>query len=200
MIVASFVPLPISVRKLLKMGVVPVVFAMVYGVTRNVAPEGRRSLVWYATCCVILAVAGYTFANSGRLLDRTYQSGWSPEAVQQVAAYLRANSAADDEILSGAVIWEFQAGRHPVANMAHPTSLLLANLKRPLLQRLEARLATRPPRFIVLDGVTQGIYKNVLDLDRVLKDYALATKVTMAGSPYPVAVYERRGAPFTAGP
>ena len=191
LLVASFGPLPHTLLRFLKLMVVPALFAIIYGVTRDAAPEARRSLVWYSACCFILAVGGYTFANVWQRIDH---GAWTPEAVQQVSAHLRANSAPDDEIMSGGVIWEFQANRRPIANISHP-SVFILGMSRADAERVEGQLATRPPRFIVLDGFTERTYgANLPDFDRVLQQrYAL--EMSLTGSYFPVRVYRLREAP-----
>jgi hypothetical protein len=68
---------------------------------------------------------------------------------------------------------------------------------------LDTLLATRPPRFIVLDGYTEQTYgANLPGFDRLLAErYAL--DLTIEGSYYPVRVYglrPPRSAPVGTGP
>ena len=191
LLLASFGPFPHALQRYLKLLVVPALFAIIPVVSRDAAPEARRSLVWFGACCCILVVGGYTFANVWRRLDH---GAWTPEVVRQVSAHLRANSAPDDEIMSGGVIWEFQADRRPIANISHP-SVFILGMSRADAELVEAQLATRPPRFIVLDGFTERTYgANLPDFDRVLQQqYALEMNLT--GSSFPVRVYRLREAP-----
>jgi 4-amino-4-deoxy-L-arabinose transferase-like glycosyltransferase len=192
LVLVSSVTLPKPVARALKLAVVPVLLAATYAVTRNA--ERSRPLVWFGAVSLIATAGGVSYARAGQRMDLAYRAGWSPGDVRAVADFLRAHSGRDDEVMSGGVIWEFQADRHPVATFAHPTALLLSESRGSAVERVEARLRTRPPRFIVMDGITEDTYgTHIANFDAMLQQqYALC--LTQTNSRYPVKVYQLRDA------
>jgi 4-amino-4-deoxy-L-arabinose transferase-like glycosyltransferase len=186
--VATFSPLPVPLLRLLKLTAIPLVFLAGYVVSRDAPAGARRSLAAYGACCLLLVLGEWTFRNAGRLIDRKYETVWTPGSVREVADLLKSHSEPGDEVMSGAVIWEFQADRRPIANISHPLGFLIGMLPSQVTE-LETLLATRPPRFIVLDGYTEQTYgANLPDFDRLLAErYSL--DLTIEGSYYPVKVY-----------
>ena len=145
----------------------------------------------YLGAVLLTAAAVFSFGAASAAVRPNYETPWSPESVQRVAAYLRAHSRPADEIMSGGVIWAFQADRRPFATISHPLSFAL----RPSadeLNKLENEWASRLPSFVVLDGYTELTFGAVLpDLQDVLKSrYVLADSAS--GSRYPVLVYSLR--------
>lgn len=172
---------------------VPVVLASVYLMCPRGSARSWKEFSAYAGLTLLLTAFGMSFAASGRKLGFKSTSTWSPGVVSQVSDYLRANSKPGDEVASGAVIWELQAGRRPFANLSHPLGLLVMSPDAAAAEsaRLEALLATHPPRFIVMDGYTELTYGTRINLRDVL-DRRYRLRLTATGSAFPVLVYQLR--------
>jgi 4-amino-4-deoxy-L-arabinose transferase-like glycosyltransferase len=160
------------------------------GRTRGVA-AGSRGFASYLGVVLLTAATAYSFGAAAAIIRPDYETPWSPGSVQEVAKYLETRSRPGDEVISGAVIWEFQADREPFAHISHPVGLP-SDLEPAQLAALASRWTTRPPRFVVLDGYTEQTYGVVVPgLQRDLeKRYALVDSA--AGSRYPVRVYQLR--------
>ena len=93
--------------------------------------------------------------------------------------------------MSGAVAWEFEAGREPFARISHPLGFL-DRMDYETVQRIAERFAVRPPQLIVLDGYTERTYlKGSAAANAALEtSYRLVEEIP--GSKYPVKVYVRR--------
>ena len=72
----------------------------------------------------------------------------------KVAREVRAATGPGDEVLSGGMIWAFQADRHPFLNITHPIGFLSGMMVEDR-RLINGALAKRPPRVIVLDGYTE---------------------------------------------
>ena len=196
-LLVSSLTLPKPAARALKLAVVPVLLAAMYTVTRNA--ERSRSLAWFGAVSLIATAAGVSYARAGQRMDLAYRAGWNPADVRAVADFLRAHSSRDDEVMSGGVIWEFQADRHPVATYAHPTALLVSDLRGLGVKHVVERLRTQLPRFIIMDGITEDTYgTHIANFDAMLQQqYALC--LTQTNSRYPVKVYQRRDASSKEG-
>lgn len=132
-----------------------------------------------------------SFAVSGRNMGIDFDNVWSPETVKEASDYIRANSSKNDEIISGAVIWELESNRRPFMNETHPlgyeSGISEGQIK---LKDIEGYLSKHEPRFIVLDGYTERTYlRHVNDLQIVMNEKYQLKKV-VNGSRYPVKIYE----------
>ena len=104
---------------------------------------------------------------------------------------LRRRGRATDEVISGGLIWEFQAGLQPFQRITHPLKFEFG-LPAEQAADLDARIKATPPRFIVLDGYTQHSYGTVVpDLAQVISD-RYEQIVTVPGGKYPVQLYQLR--------
>jgi 4-amino-4-deoxy-L-arabinose transferase-like glycosyltransferase len=153
--------------------------------------RGRPKAARAAVAATLLGLAGANLLASGRSLRSSYEGPWTPATLEATAAYLRAHGAPGDEVMSGAVIWEFAAGLRPFAGISHPLEFLggIDPEDRPLIERW---LARQPPRFVVLDGYTELAYlRHLPDLARLLAERYQEVAV-VPGSPKPVRIYARR--------
>jgi 4-amino-4-deoxy-L-arabinose transferase-like glycosyltransferase len=139
---------------------------------------------------VLAATLLFAAAASGRGLSLAYECVWSPATVRAVARAIASRAAAGDQVLSGGVIWDFDSGLRPVANISHPLSFITGIPPRDEA-RLGRALAAGQPRFVVLDGYTEQTY---LPYSARLET-ALSTRYRMvgrfSGSEYPVFLYVR---------
>ena len=98
-------------------------------------------------------LAGSLYA--GAQTGLSYNCPFPPSTVRQVSRFLSDHTETDDEILSGAVIWEFQARRRPLGNWAHPLSLLIRGHGQ---DQWEQSFTQDPPAAMVLDKTMQKIF------------------------------------------
>ena len=105
---------------------------------------------------IVLASLVVNASYAGTLLSPTYNAEWSPESVGKIASYIKAETESNDEIISGAVIWEFQASRRPFQLISHPFELEFATEDRKAA--IGRAAALRPPKVIILDGWTERLY------------------------------------------
>jgi 4-amino-4-deoxy-L-arabinose transferase-like glycosyltransferase len=122
---------------------------------------------------------------------------WTPSVVQEIADTLRRRGRATDEVISGGVIWEFQAGLEPFDRITHPLRFEFG-MSLEDAAALADRLKARPPRFIILDGYTERSYGAVLpDLARIVSEgYDSVVTVRGGVGMYAVRLYElREGGP-----
>ena len=129
-------------------------------------------------------------AYAGATLSRSYDCDWPPETVAAVARTVAAHSSPQDEVLSGAVIWEFTARRQPFLRISHPLGFM-EGMSEAERRRITEALAAQPPQVIVMDQYTQWTYgKRLPGLELlVARSYRLVGEFTEAR--WPVRVYAR---------
>ena len=186
---------PIGVRRAFKLALIPGALVGMY-VALGPSEARRRRCLAFSACSTFAALLGYSFSRAGSIIDLKYETVWAPETLHTVADLIRHGSSEGDRVMSGAVIWELEAGRRPFANVTHPLGFLLGNAAGEP-ERLARELATAPPRFVVLDGYTERTYGLLLPgLIQTLADrYRLVAD--LPGLHFPVRVYQLReaGAP-----
>ena len=182
--------LPPTMLKLLKAVTVPGFLAAAWLASRS-RGEPRGRIAAFAGVALLVTTVGWSYSAAGRRLHRDYETVWSPAAVREIAGYLRQHSRPGDEVLSGGLIWEFQAGRPPFARISHPLPFMFG-LTAQESGELGRRLAASPPPFVVLDGYTELTYGVVVaGFDRLLRDgYTLVDSAGPAR--YPVQLFQRR--------
>lgn len=161
-----------------------------------VAARGRlrwsgAGRVAFGTYVLVVAAGFLTLSESAVRLDRTYGGAWSPETLRRVTSLLVDHTDRDDTVISGAVIWQFQAGRQTFANMSHPLSLR-GGADPAVAESLGQRLRSDPPAAVVMDGYTEQTFLPVLpDMTDLWKDEAAKLRHirTFEGSRLPVEVY-----------
>jgi hypothetical protein len=131
----------------------------------------------------------FSFAVSGQKMGLDFDCVWSPETVMEASDYIKANSKENDEIMSGAVIWEIESNRRPFMNKSHPLSYL-GGISEEEAKKIEWHLAERPPKFIVLDGYTEKTYLRYVNKLQAIIDDKYELKKVVYGSRYPVEIHE----------
>ena len=181
---------PVWLRGALKLGAIPIALAGTWAAMRQ---DERLRSRYPAFCAVtaLVTVLGWSSSRAGAVMDLKYETVWPPETVRTVADLIRRDSSDGDRVLSGAVIWELEAGRRPFANISHPLGFG-ADSTPAFAERLSRKLAGAPPRFVVLDGYTEKTYGMLLkDLPEILSvRYRLV--LDLPGVHYPVRVYRLR--------
>ena len=102
-----------------------------------------------------LFILSTTFAAT--TMGMRYDSVWSNEAVEKIASSIKENSDFDDEVMSGAVIWEFESHRRPLAMISHPLAYSYY-MSDKVTTEIEQGMRENPPQIIILDGYTEKIY------------------------------------------
>jgi hypothetical protein len=141
---------------------------------------------------LILSFMALSTMFAASTMDVRYDSIWSNEAVEKVSASIKENSDLSDEVMSGAVIWEFESNRKPFAMISHPSTYQFG-MPEEVTLKIEQEMQKRPPQIIVLDSYTEKIYflhlnwlQNFLD-----KEYELILENNEAK--YPLRVFRRLG-------
>ncbi len=160
--------------------------------THQAPGQPRLSLLAYSGLVLLGAAAGLLDAM-GHPKRLRPGGAWLPSAVQQIADTLRRRGQETDEVISGGVIWEFQANRQPFQRITHPLRFEFG-IGPDEAAALTDRVKERPPKFIVFDGYTERTYGAVLPaLAQIVSDrYELV--VTVPGGRYTVRLYELRQA------
>jgi 4-amino-4-deoxy-L-arabinose transferase-like glycosyltransferase len=160
--------------------------------------SGRRARWDFALVALAAGAAVYSVQRAGRLLSVSYQCVWPPDLVTPVAAMIREHTQAGEEVMSGAVAWDFEADRRPFRLISHPLKFL-ARVEPWEEAEVEQGMATAPPAVVVLDGYTELTFGRVFQpLPDVLKQqYDLLG--TWEGGRHPVRVFRLR-APAPAAP
>ncbi len=181
---------PVFLRRVLKLATIPVALAGTWAAARR-AERLRSRFPAFCACTGLVAVLGWSSSRAGAVMDLKYETVWPPEAVRTVADLIRRESSDADRVLSGAVIWELEAGRRPFANVSHPLGLG-ADATPGFVARLSRELVSGPPRFVVLDGYTEKTYGILFkNLPETLSArYRLV--LDLPGANYPVRVYRLR--------
>jgi 4-amino-4-deoxy-L-arabinose transferase-like glycosyltransferase len=156
------------------------------GISWTSSPRTLSSFVSYA---LIVSALFLTLAESLPRTDLRYDGLWGPAAVRAVANEIRDITGPEDEVLSGGVIWELQAGRRPFMNTSHPLSFRNA-FSDQVASSVRRRLAERPPSVIVLDGRTEQTYMAVVPgLHSILETSYARTLTVESETRYPIEVY-----------
>lgn len=147
----------------------------------------------FVSYSLLVSTAMLWLGTSQAEIDRTYDGVWSPEAVREVAAYLEEVTEPTAEVMSGAVIWEFQAQRRPFMLISHPLSMRPRTTPERRRQ-IEERMRERPPEVIILDGYTEQTYLSAVPMVGESLETEYELRRVFRGARYPVEVYTWVGA------
>ena len=158
---------------------------------RPVGDGLHPSLPGYLILVTLGAAAGIALDVASHSRSLRFEGVWPQRVVQEIADSLHRRGQQTDEVISGAVIWEFQAGLQPFERITHPLKFEFG-IPTAELAALTERLRTTPPRFVVFDGYTEKTYGAVLPVlaDVVENRYQLV--VSVPGGWYPVRLYQLR--------
>lgn len=187
-----------AVAKHLPIGGVPALCAAILLMTGWVlavarwlgAGRGKVHARAFVVVALLAATAAWSASYAATKMGPAYDCIWSPQTLEEAVRVIEANSAPEDEVISGAVIWEFQAGRRPFAQITHPLGFV-GWMKPATVERIMARLHERLPRLIVLDGYTEVTYLSGVPALKTLLRNTYYPVATVAGSKYPVTIYQR---------
>jgi Dolichyl-phosphate-mannose-protein mannosyltransferase len=144
---------------------------------------------------VVLASFVVNVSFSGTLLSPTYNAEWSPELVGKIASYVKAETDNADEVISGAVIWEFQALRRPFQMISHPFEIEFATEDRKMA--IGRAAAMRPPKVIILDGWTERLYiRHVPSLTELITKRYRLVRIASGPAAFEVKVYRLQEQPL----
>lgn len=142
----------------------------------------------FASYSLLAASAMMWLGVSQAEIDRRFDGVWSPGTVSDVADHLDEILVPDDRVMSGGVIWEFEARREPFLLISHPLSLR-ANTNPARRAEIERGLLERLPAAIVLDGYTEMTYLDISPSIEPLLETRYGPGREFTGSRYPVRVY-----------
>ena len=175
----------------LYLALVPTAYVVIFTAGGWTSLTARRRRLGFMGLSLAVSALAWSLAQDGGIIDTRFAGLWSPGTVGKAAAHLRSNGRPTDEVMSGAVIWEFEAGMHTFMNYSHPLALQ-SGIPQPLKTEMEMRLRESPPAFIVLDGYTQRTYLRHLPMvAELLATRYSRTLVLELDSPFPVEVFQR---------
>jgi 4-amino-4-deoxy-L-arabinose transferase-like glycosyltransferase len=116
----------------------------------------------FLNIAVILGLMVLSTSFAGNVMGLSYDSIWSISAVKKISDVIAAHSEADDEVLSGAVIWELEANRLPFERISHPLAYSYF-MPHETSAKIERRMEQAPPKIVVFDGYTEKTYLKHLD-------------------------------------
>jgi hypothetical protein len=163
------------------------------------ADRGGRLARWdFVLVALAAGAAVYSVQRAGQLLSVSYQCVWPPDLVTPVAATIREHTHPGQEVMSGAVAWDFEADRRPFRLISHPLKFL-ARVEPWEEAEVERGMATAPPAIVVLDGYTELTFGRVFEplTDVVKQQYDLLG--SWEGGRHLVQVFRLR-APAPAAP
>ena len=151
-----------------------------------------KEYIKYMSYCVALGAFALSLSYSAKKLPLSYESVWSPEALEKTSAYLKSHTFLNATVMSGAVIWELQAQRRPFLGISHPLAFehRISEKER---ERLETVIRTEPPEVIILDSRTEKTYfRQIPWLWNFLSSrYNLV--LTAEPARQPVKIYQQKG-------
>jgi hypothetical protein len=138
---------------------------------------------------IVLSLLVLSTTYAGLIMGLGYESIWSNATVQKITNVVEENSSSDDEVLSGAVIWEFNSHRRPFDMISHPLGYS-HYIPDDVVARIDRRLKENPPEMVVLDGYTEKTYLQHFPWIPELLQQKYHLIVEDDGSKYPVRVYK----------
>jgi uncharacterized membrane protein YvlD (DUF360 family) len=169
------------------------VFLLVFWAARISWMNSPGTGLSFGTYALIVSAFFLTLAESLPGVNLRYDGVWGPQTVRAVADEIRSITGPGDDVLSGAVIWELEAGRRPFMNMSHPLSLRY-ELDDQEAASIRRRLAESPPSVVVFDGYTQQTYgAAVPELRAFVETRYVRTLTVETDTRYPVEVYRLAG-------
>ncbi|OGW16629.1 MAG: hypothetical protein A3G93_16510 [Nitrospinae bacterium RIFCSPLOWO2_12_FULL_45_22] len=151
-----------------------------------------RNAKWpsFITVSFIISAFAFSFALSGGSMGVAFDCNWSPATVRRVSNYIKMNARDNDQVMSGALIWEFESDRRPFMYQTHPLAYR-PGISKEELKKMEEYLSEYPPRFIVLDGYTEQTYLRHVEKLQSIIDKKYELKKVFNGSQGPVRIYKQ---------
>jgi hypothetical protein len=173
------------------LGMIGVIYGVTWAYLNGKHRQALGDYLRFVALSVATAALAASVSYSGILLNVAYDTPWSPQALRNIAAYLQTHTQPGDEIMSGAVIWEFQGLRRPLHLYSHPLRFE-HNLRAEERDAIRLAVATDPPKVIILDGFTEKTYfRQIPSLPELLQEkYELV--FTEGTHQNPVRVYRMR--------
>jgi len=181
-----------------------ITIAVIYALTWLLLEKNTRPAVVsygkFVATSIMLASFVVSISYSATLFTLKYDMDWSPEVVETVATHIREHTNPQDQVMSGAVIWEFQALRKPFMMISHPLSFGHGISEEERLT-IKAAFDLRPPKVIILDRFTQQIYMGNLPWLRELLQSSYQSVVEGGAEIFPVKIYQlKEGLPNRTTP
>ena len=146
----------------------------------------------YMSYCVALGAFTLSLSYSAKKLPLSYESVWSPDALEKTSVYLKNHTFSNDTVMSGAVIWELQAQRKPFLGISHPLSFE-GRISAKEHESLEAAIRSQPPEVIILDSRTEKTYFRQIPWLRDFLSSRYNLVYTAEPARQPVLIYQQKG-------
>lgn len=177
-----------AVKPLLYVLLILSVFGVIFAAWRIDPRRDPARAAGFVSYSLLLSTFMLWLGASQAEIRRDFGGVWPPETVSEVVAYLEEHTEAGDEIISGAVMWEFEARRHPFMLLSHPLAFRPGMSPEQQLA-IEQRLQEHPPAVIILDGYTEQTYGRNLPLFAEVLDTRYRLDRVVEGSRYPVQIF-----------
>lgn len=165
------------------------VFLLVFWAARISWMNAPGTGLSFGTYALIVSAFFLTLAESLPRTNLRYDAVWAPQTVRAVADEIRSITGPREDVLSGAVVWELEAGRRPFMNTSHPLGLRY-DLEDQVAASIRRRLAESPPAVVVFDGYTEQTYMAAVpELRAIVETRYVRTLTVETDTRYPVEVY-----------
>jgi hypothetical protein len=167
-----------------------VAYASSYRVVRYLCKIDAEAW-WRAVGLSIIAGSiSVSISYSVAILDRRYDAIWSRESLREVADLISSQSGEHEQVMSGGVVWEFEAGRKPFLMISHPL-MYRDRMKSRDRELVGKALREAPPKVIVQDGYTEKNYFKYFPWMGDFLEQRYRQIHTAGPARYPVIVYFR---------
>jgi len=124
-----------------------------------------RNFVLFLAAIFLISGIAISGAVSGIFLSSNrYDCTWSPETVRRVTTLL-ASDDSNDSVMSGAMIWSYEAQKHPFMNITHPLKYN-AGFPAKEKEKIEAYFVKHPPKYMIEDGYLRRNFFKYIPLIR----------------------------------
>ncbi len=172
------------------LGMIGIVYLLTWLFFEKAARPSWKNYAQFVALSVIVASYVIGLSISSLKLNLTYDSAWSPQAVEEASAQLKTLTREQDEVMSGAVIWEFSARRKPFQMISHPLALRDGGVAEKERNTLKLAVEQHPPQVIIVDGYTEKTYMHQLPWLRELLQAKYQLITTVGPAKYPVEIYQ----------
>lgn len=171
------------------LGMIGLVYFLTWLLLEKTARPSGKEFGRFVVLSMLAVFYIISLSISSLKLNLTYDSVWSPQAVKEASTQLKTLTQEQDEVMSGAVIWEFSALRKPFQMISHPLAFM-NTMPEQLKNQLRLAAEQSPPKVIILDGYTERTYFRQIPWFRepLQTKYKLVT--TWGPAKYPVKVYQ----------
>lgn len=175
------------------LGVIPVAVAALWFFATAPQQRNLTGLTAFSVLALSLGALAYSLDVEAKRIGRGFAGVWETGTISRVSRYLREAAEPGMVVMSGAVIWEYEADLDPFMGISHPLGIM-GGLSPGRRERMERTLQTNPPAFIIVDGFTEVTYLRQLPGLRATIDERYTLGLSVPGTRFgtPVEVFRLR--------